>query len=53
VAENLDLGRELRTRELDEHLAAAARLGADLGMDSKALAGRLRDIADGKDEKGQ
>jgi GntR family transcriptional regulator len=51
VAENVDLGRDLRTRELNEHLAAAARIGADLGMDSKALAVRLRDLIDGEDRK--
>jgi GntR family transcriptional regulator len=53
VAENVDLGRDLRGRELDEHLAAAARIGAELGIDSKALADRLRDIAETEEEKGK
>jgi GntR family transcriptional regulator len=51
VAENVDLGRDLRSRELDQHLAAAARVGAELGLSAKALADRLRDIARKEDEK--
>lgn len=51
VAENADLGRDLRTRELDEHLIAAARVGAELGLDPDALANRLRDIAEENDEE--
>lgn len=51
VAENVDLGRDLRIRELDEHLAAAARIGGELGLDAKALAARLREIVEGKDGK--
>ena len=53
VAENVDLGRDLRNRELDEHLAAAARIGAELGLDSEELADRLREIADKEDETGR
>ena len=44
VAENADLGRDLTKRELDQHLTAAARIGAELGMDSEALADRLRTL---------
>jgi GntR family transcriptional regulator len=51
VAENVDLGRDLRGRELDEHLAAAARIGNELGLDSQALADRLRDIAEAEEVK--
>ena len=53
VAENVDLGKDLRNRELDQHLAAAARVGADLGLSAKDLADRLRDIARKEDGKGQ
>jgi GntR family transcriptional regulator len=52
VADNVDLSRDLGYRELDEHLAAAARSGGELGLDSKALAARLLDIVEGKDGKG-
>jgi GntR family transcriptional regulator len=51
VAENVNLGRDLRGRELDLHLAAAVRIGAELAIDSKALADRLRAMADREDEK--
>ena len=50
VAETVDLGLDLRTRELDEHLAAAARIGNELGLDADALADRLRDMAEEQDE---
>jgi GntR family transcriptional regulator len=51
VAENVDLGRDLRSRELDERLAAAARLGSELGLDPPELAERMRDIAEAEEEK--
>jgi GntR family transcriptional regulator len=51
VAENVDLGRDLRSRELDERLAAAARLGTELGLEPDELAERLRDIAEAEEEK--
>ena len=50
VADNVELGRDLRGRELDAHLAAAARVGRELGLDSATLADRLREIAERKDE---
>jgi len=53
VAENVDLGRDLRGRELDEHLAAAARIGNELGLDPETLADRMRDMAVRKDRKGR
>jgi len=52
VAENVDLGRDLRGRELDEHLAAAARIGNELGLDPDTLADRMREMAESKDRKG-
>lgn len=51
VAENVALGRDLRARELDERLAAAARLGTELGLDPEALADRMREIAEAQEEK--
>ena len=53
VAENVELGRDLRSRELDERLAAAARLGTELGLDPVALADRMREIAEAEEEKRQ
>lgn len=53
VAENVELGRDLRSRELDERLAAAARLGTELGLDPEALADRMREIAEAEEEKRQ
>lgn len=50
VADNVDVGRDLETRELDEHLAAAARIGRALGLDARALAERLRSIVERKEE---
>jgi GntR family transcriptional regulator len=44
VAENVDLGRDLRSRELDE-------LGTELGLEPDELAERLRDIAEAEEEK--
>lgn len=53
VADNVDLCRDLQTRELDEHLARAASIGAELGMSAEMLARRLREIAEKEDEKGR
>lgn len=53
VAEKVGLGRDLRARELDERLAAAARLGAELGLAPDELADRLREIAESQEEKRQ
>lgn len=53
VAENVDLCRDLRKRELDEHLARAASIGAELGLSPEMLARRLREIAKKEDEKGR
>lgn len=51
VADNVNLGRDLRGRELDEHLAAAARVGRELGLDAATLADRLREIVERMDGK--
>jgi GntR family transcriptional regulator len=50
VAENVALGRDLRSRELDERLAAAARLGTELGLEPDELADRMREIAESQEE---
>lgn len=44
VSNNVDLGRDLRARELDEHLEAAADIGRELGLEADALEARLREI---------
>jgi len=46
VANSVDLGSELRRRELDEHLTAAVQLALALGLSSKELELRLREIRD-------
>src|SRR5690606_25845386 len=51
VAQNVDLGRDLRHRELDEHLRAAADIGRELGLAPDALEARLRAIV--KEKKGE
>lgn len=50
VASNIELGRDLRRRELDEHLEAAAQIARELGMKTRDLADRLREIAERKGE---
>ena len=42
VADVDGLARELKERELDEHLTAAAEVGQTLGLDDDALMARLR-----------
>ena len=44
VAEGTDLGTEIRRRELDEHLRAAAQLAQLLGLSAPQLEARLREI---------
>jgi GntR family transcriptional regulator len=44
VAEDATLGDSLKEQELDEHLAAAAEIGALLGLDADTLAGRMREV---------
>jgi GntR family transcriptional regulator len=44
VADNVNLGGELRDKELDEQLAAAVRTAAMLGITDEALVERLRQV---------
>ena len=46
VADNVDLGRQLKHEELDEHLRAAAEIGRHLGLTADELAARLREAAE-------
>jgi GntR family transcriptional regulator len=46
VAEGTDLGAEIRRRELDEHLTAAAQLARQIGLGPEELETRLREIQD-------
>lgn len=50
VASNLELGRDLRRRELDEHLEAAAGIARELGIKTQDLADRLREIVERQGE---
>jgi GntR family transcriptional regulator len=43
VAENVELSRNLRERELEEHLAKAADVGRELGLGAEELARRMRE----------
>jgi GntR family transcriptional regulator len=45
VADNVDLSRQLKHEELDEHLRAAVEIGKQLGLTTEDLAERLRDAA--------
>jgi GntR family transcriptional regulator len=51
VADSADLGTQLRKGQLDEHLAAAADIGRELGLTTEEIASRLREIAVAKDEQ--
>jgi len=51
VAESANLSTQLRQAELDEHLAAAARVGSVLGMSAGELSDRLRAAIAARDEK--
>ena len=53
VAERPDLGTELRQRELDGHLAAAATVGRGLGLSKAEMVERLRSVMDRTDEEPQ
>lgn len=48
VADDVELSAKLWEQELDEHLAAAAEIGRQLGLGADALAERLRKMIDGK-----
>jgi DNA-binding transcriptional regulator YhcF (GntR family) len=49
VADNVDLSRQLKHEELDEHLRAAAEIGKHLGLSADDLAQRLREAAEPQD----
>jgi len=42
VAEQVDLGSQLRREELDQHLAAAAQIGRELALTPEEVIARLR-----------
>ena len=42
VAEQVDLGSQLRREELDQHLAAAAQIGRELALTPEDLIARMR-----------
>ena len=42
VAENVDLGGQLRRAELDQHLAAAAQIGRELALTPEEMIERMR-----------
>jgi len=46
VADNVDLGIQIKHEELDEHLRAAADIGKHLGLTTNELVERLREAAD-------
>lgn len=45
VSETVDLGKSLRNQMLDEHLAAAAEIGRELGFTPEELESRLRALS--------
>lgn len=51
VAENVDIGAQLRHEELDEHLAKAAELGRQLGLTAQELQERLREVSANDNEE--
>ena len=50
VAENIQVGLDLRRVELDGHLQKAAELGRELGLGSAELERRLRDFVEKREE---
>lgn len=53
VADDVELSTKLWERELDEHLAAAAEIGRQLGLGAASLAARFRKMIDSKGEAEQ
>ena len=47
VADNVDLGMQIKHEELDEHLRAAAEIGKQLGLTIDDLVDRLHEAAAG------
>ena len=52
VAENVDVGLQLKHEELNQHLAAAADIGKHLGLSTDDLVGRLREAAEPPSSEG-
>jgi GntR family transcriptional regulator len=52
VADNVDLGLQLKHQELDEHLRAAAEIGKHLGLTTDGLVDRLRQAAEPTEGEG-
>ena len=52
VADNVELSRNLREQELDEHLVKAASVGRELGLKPKELESRFRAVIGQKDRQG-
>lgn len=50
VSENVQLQQDLREQELDQHLAKAADAGRELGLGTKELEQRLREVVRKKEE---
>jgi hypothetical protein len=44
----VDLSATLRRQELDEHLAAVARIGRELGLEAGEIESRLRAVLGGR-----
>ena len=51
VAERAGLATEIRLKELDAHLAAAADAARGLGLSAEAMQRRMREAMTGKDEE--
>jgi GntR family transcriptional regulator len=49
VSDDVKLSRHLREQELDTHLAKAAEVGRELGLETKQLEKRLREVAGRKE----
>ena len=52
VAENVDLGLQLKHEELGQHLTAAAEIGKNLGLTTDQLVDRLRQAAEPSGDEG-
>ena len=52
VAENVDLGMQLKHEELSQHLRAAAEIGKNLGLTTDQLVERLRETAEPSEGQG-
>ena len=50
VADNVDLGVQLKHEELEEHLRAAGEIGKQLGLTPDDLAARLREVLENEGE---